>query len=1282
MKKTFLTLGISLWCALFAFGQSLDPRIAPTQMPLSLVEEVKMAALDNEQLVEAELERRGPGVAPKFAYTFEVDITTSTHGLWEVLDNGMSVWRLRVKSDDAYSLNYGFTEFQLPEQGSLILYSPSMKHIMGPFTPADNEEHMQLWTPIFDGDETVIEVQIPTEHKAALKLKLQYINHDFIGFSQVISGSCNLDVICGAEDGYAIVDQYRDIIQSVAVYGFNGNTSCTGFLINTTRNDCTPYFMTAAHCGVGQNNAPSMVVYWNYQNSTCREPGSGASGGLGDGTLSDFNTGSIFRASYNPSDFALVELDDPVSETANAFFAGWDAREVAPKDTVIAIHHPSTDEKRISFEFDPTYPGDWGQGATEVPGGDHLVVPDWDIGTTEGGSSGSPLFDNQKRVVGQLHGGAAACSNDAYDSYGWVAASWEGGGSPNTRLRDWLDPDNTGALFLDGRSQVACSFFIEPSVTEQSACAPDSIFFTIEVSSNFIDSVNWSIEDLPMGADATFANELTAPGETNELVISNTSNIPAGIYTIIVIGSDGTDMASSELVITIAGSIPSDVALVTPEDGAENQSLAPIFEWGALAAGTSYGFQLASDADFTMVLSETDNLTNNSISSIPLDPNTTYYWRVRARNTCGEAEWGAPFSFTTAALFCSRNDYEGGIIDISSDNPSIITSTIEITTPGLVADLSVLDLDIAHSWVGDLIIRLIAPSGESAILLDRPGVPASQFGCNGDNLLLTFSDNAANTADELESSCDDLPALSGSFQAIDPLAVFIGEPAAGTWTIEVEDVFDQDGGFLTSWGLDICATFPEEASVTALETAFEICAEESINFDVLIGGGFDSENLEITLEGLPNGATASITPEPVQASSIITVSLQDLTEAGTYDVMVNATDGNETSQTSVQLVITGLPMAAALQTPADEAQDIPLNTILSWADAMGATSYRVRLATDLAFSENVQEFDGLTNANTSIDDLSYGTTYYWQVIGMNECGETESTIFSFTTIPDLTFSSSNSDFENCIGNAFTTSLTVGAGFEAPANINYQITPDIPDLVVSYSIDPTMVNPGDVVDLEVSNFEAGDYTLDFTINDGENEVTISIPIEIAPLAQGNPDNLDPPAGEIVGSFPTLSWEEIEFAEDYEVQVFTDPEMTDLFTEGTVNTNEITFSFPNDPEPGFYYWSVAASNFCGPANDTLTNSFFELQTTAVNQIAGQRVSIVPNPTKNHCLLQLEGVLSEDLIIETFQINGQQISRQVLVSGAQQATIDLSNYTSGVYLIRLTHQAASSSMRVIKH
>jgi hypothetical protein len=211
--------------------------------------------------------------------------------------------------------------------------------------------------------------------------------------------------------------------------------------------------MTAYHCNVRANRAPSLVVYWNFQSPSC--------GQQGGGSYEDTQSGSVLRAEWATSDVTLLLLDEVPEPSFGVKYAGWNRGNNVPTSAV-AIHHPSTDEKSISFENDPlsvtTYQSNISPGD-----GTHLRIADWDEGTTEPGSSGSPLFDQDHFVVGQLHGGGAACGNNAPDWYGWFHISWTGGGSPESRLSDWLDPDDTGDMTLETIDPLGSSFTVTPS---------------------------------------------------------------------------------------------------------------------------------------------------------------------------------------------------------------------------------------------------------------------------------------------------------------------------------------------------------------------------------------------------------------------------------------------------------------------------------------------------------------------------------------------------------------------------------------------------------------------------------------------------------------------------------------------------------------------------------------------------------------------------------------------------------------------------------------------------
>ncbi len=433
---------------------------------LSTVQMRTMPAVDVPRLQAEDRERADRDLPPRFAQPLRVDLTPLNSGAWEDLDADNVVWRLRVQSRGALSLNFGFSEYAMPQGGRMLVYPATQTTTSDPrevrvFTAADNEAHGQLWTPVVEGQEAVIEVVVPRARVGELRLRLAQVGHDYRGFNRMArgeqlltpqgtSGSCNVDVACSEGDAW------RPQIRSVAAISTGGSLFCSGSLVNNTAGDRKMYFLTANHCGINSGNAASLVTYWNFQNSTCRIPGTAASGQDGDGTLDQFLTGAFFRASYAASDFTLVELDDAAPAAFNLYWSGWDRRS-GDYSGATGIHHPNVAEKRISHGTSATRTTSYGGAQTNPtsPGdGSHIFVR-WipGIGVTEGGSSGSPLYSPEKRVIGQLHGGPSSCSaadNAKADYYGRVSVSWTGGGANASRLSNWLDAGGTGAQFIDG----------------------------------------------------------------------------------------------------------------------------------------------------------------------------------------------------------------------------------------------------------------------------------------------------------------------------------------------------------------------------------------------------------------------------------------------------------------------------------------------------------------------------------------------------------------------------------------------------------------------------------------------------------------------------------------------------------------------------------------------------------------------------------------------------------------------------------------------------------------
>ena len=424
-----------------------DFGVIESRLPRDIVPVVTVPTLDYATLFNDDQTREMTGQAPQFAVPSKQAITPATDGIWERVDMFTQRWTLRVRCDNALSMNLGFGRFNMPASGSMQITSGDGMYRIRPFTADDNKSHGQLWTPVVPGNEAIIEITVHGDERVLVVkgIELTSINsgyrwiHDAAGRGS--SESCNIDVVCPQGDAW------WNEIPSVALYTLNGYLTCSGVMLNNTAQNQTPYFLTANHCGITNGSDSSVVVYWNHQNSYCRTPGSGDSGGNGNGNFNQFTSGSTLRATRSYSDFTLTELSSNPNPAWGITYSGWSRANSASLGA--GIHHPEAAEKRISFP-DSVYAS-----------GEYWDV-NWSEGRTAPGSSGSPLYDGNHRVVGQLCCGASYCPNDYNDYYGRsLSLSWSG--SNSSSLSSWLDPIGSNAQTLDslvpgggGDPQGAC----------------------------------------------------------------------------------------------------------------------------------------------------------------------------------------------------------------------------------------------------------------------------------------------------------------------------------------------------------------------------------------------------------------------------------------------------------------------------------------------------------------------------------------------------------------------------------------------------------------------------------------------------------------------------------------------------------------------------------------------------------------------------------------------------------------------------------------------------------
>ncbi|AVP97946.1 hypothetical protein C7S18_12365 [Ahniella affigens] len=512
---------------------------------------IVMPALDMAKAIseDALADSKGNPGGWRYALPFGVQVSPRTHGKWMRLPTGQMQWQYRVQAASAVHVNFGFTTYWLPEGAELRIEATDGTEKIRPFTAADNESHRQLWTPPIATQDVTLTLTAPPDRYQQVELVLSRINQGYRGFNfpgkVCKSGNCNTDVACLATE-----DTWNRERRAVAAIGTNGERFCTGSLVNNTANDRRMLLATATHCNINSGNAASVIAYWNFESATCRRPGSAASGQVNVGPTSNFLTGSRFLVSSpafnnsigpagNKSDWTLIELDDPPNPGSNLFWAGWDRSGTTPTCAVPAvassttglcasIHHPNGDEKRITFSEQNMATSDIGN-ARNV----HWQVQ-WDstppvlpniVGSgalppsvTEPGSSGSPLYNANHRLVGVLSGGASFCgapTSQLNDQYGKLSHAWDYLDTTTTRLRDYLDPTNSGAITLNGiDSGPGCvPMTANLSVTPTSPNVDESTRLNLSISGGTAPyTVAWDVDD-----DGTIDRVATAIGGTTSL---------------------------------------------------------------------------------------------------------------------------------------------------------------------------------------------------------------------------------------------------------------------------------------------------------------------------------------------------------------------------------------------------------------------------------------------------------------------------------------------------------------------------------------------------------------------------------------------------------------------------------------------------------------------------------------------------------------------------------------------------------------------------------------------
>jgi len=421
------TLLAAVLAALVGMGTALGgPVIGPGDETDDYVDGAPLAD-PTPQYAAGEPQPRGPAVEPvvivldptfvpadalidsspqQVGYVVELPEALVPADAWVRLPEGGWVARYEFLSAEAQGLRL---RLLAPFSGGIEVraYGPFDDQALGPYTFGLLGDDQTWWTPTIVGEGFGLEFYLPPmsiDEGLPPVPAVTAVAHLFeedgcdCATGPGTALSCYNDVACSA----SWADSDARAVGQISFISGGGCFICTGALLNRDPSDNSLLFMTANHCISTRAEAATLEVRWLYQTDSC------------GGTLPGFNdvprsNGAVLLKRRSSADWTLLGL---VERPGGLFQLGWRSASWSSGESATGVHHPAGTRKRISFG---TSDGSTSNATFCDQNGQNCFDADvWDIayasGTTQGGSSGSPIFDPDRRVRGTLTGGPSGCA--------------------------------------------------------------------------------------------------------------------------------------------------------------------------------------------------------------------------------------------------------------------------------------------------------------------------------------------------------------------------------------------------------------------------------------------------------------------------------------------------------------------------------------------------------------------------------------------------------------------------------------------------------------------------------------------------------------------------------------------------------------------------------------------------------------------------------------------------------------------------------------------------------
>lgn len=359
----------------------------------------------------------------------------------------------------------------------------------------------------------------------------------------------------------------------------------------------------------------------------------------------------------------------------------------------------------------------------------------------------------------------------------------------------FYDLSNTNFTITAPASTLSAAFSGVAGEQNKTACSGVNVSYTINYQAlgGFTGTTTFAATGQPAGSTVTFSPASISANGTVTMTISNTTGLDGGVFPITVTATSGATTKTVPFYLQMFSSTFPAISATSPANMATGQNTSLTLTWSALSNAATYDVQVASDAGFTNIVSS-GNVTVNTFTVAGLNQGTNYYWRVKPNNSCAAGTYGTAFAFQTGVPSCNVYSSTNVPIAISASGAPTVNSTLTIGPNVNISSLSA-TVNIAHTYVSDLTVKLISPAGTEVNLLSGNCTSA-------DNINATFATGGGALV------CGTNPAVSGTIAPVESLAAFNNQSSAGVWTLRVIDGFNLDGGTINSWSLNVCNMAP------------------------------------------------------------------------------------------------------------------------------------------------------------------------------------------------------------------------------------------------------------------------------------------------------------------------------------------------------------------------------------------------------------------------------------------------------------------------------------------